>query len=177
MVANRFVEAMRARDVDGRFHVTVLADEPRPPYDRVALTSYFSGRDPRELNPGTDDLWKQPQVKLRMRALVTGVDRMAGTVTLSTGEAIGYDHLVLATGSSPVRAAGQGQRSGGLVRVPHDRRRRGVARLRRDLARQPGPASSAVPSAGGGPARPSRSPHATWRSSASTPLSCTGRAA
>ena len=43
MVANRFVEAMRARDVDGRFHVTVLADEPRPPYDRVALTSYFSG--------------------------------------------------------------------------------------------------------------------------------------
>lgn len=101
MVANRFVEAMRARDVDGRFHVTVLADEPRPPYDRVALTSYFSGRDPRELNLGTDDLWKQPQVKLRMRALVTGVDRMAGTVTLSTGEAIGYDHLVLATGSYP----------------------------------------------------------------------------
>ncbi len=31
-----FVEALRARDTGSAFHVTVLAEEPRAPYDRVA---------------------------------------------------------------------------------------------------------------------------------------------
>ena len=52
MVAHRFVEALRSRDTGGRFQVTVLAEEPRPPYDRVALTSYFTGRDPDDLSLG-----------------------------------------------------------------------------------------------------------------------------
>ena len=46
MVARRLVDALRSRDEDGRWAVTVLAEEPRAPYDRVALTSYFTGRDP-----------------------------------------------------------------------------------------------------------------------------------
>ena len=52
MVAQRLVEALRARDADGAWRVTVLAEEQRAPYDRVALTSYFSGRDPESLALG-----------------------------------------------------------------------------------------------------------------------------
>ncbi len=47
MVAHRLVEALRARDTGSAWHVTVLAEEPRRPYDRVALTTYFSGSTPR----------------------------------------------------------------------------------------------------------------------------------
>jgi len=40
MVAHRLVEAVRAEDPQGTWRVVVLAEEPRPAYDRVALTSY-----------------------------------------------------------------------------------------------------------------------------------------
>ncbi|NHN57129.1 nitrite reductase large subunit [Calidifontibacter sp. DB0510] len=100
MVAHRFVEALRSRDAEGRFEVVVLAEEPRPPYDRVALTTYFTGRDPQELNLGQDELWQDPLVRLRKGIAATAIDREARTVALSTGERLSYDHLVLATGSS-----------------------------------------------------------------------------
>ena len=41
MVAQRLVEALRARDAEGTWRVSLFAEEPRKPYDRVALTSYF----------------------------------------------------------------------------------------------------------------------------------------
>ena len=40
MVGHRFVEALRARDADGAWRVTVLAEEPDAAYDRVGLTGY-----------------------------------------------------------------------------------------------------------------------------------------
>ena len=119
MVAHRFVEAMRDRDSDGRHEITVLAEEPRPPYDRVALTSYFTGRDPQELNLGADELWADPLVTLKKNTAVASIDRTAMTVTTRCGATYGYDHLVLATGSAPFvppvpghdpRAAGTGGR-------------------------------------------------------------------
>lgn len=99
MVAHRFVEALRARDNADSYRVTVLAEEPRPPYDRVALTSYFTGRDPDDLALGQDQLWLDPLVRLRKGVRALRVDRVARVVELSTGQLLSYDHLVLATGS------------------------------------------------------------------------------
>ncbi len=99
MVAHRFVEALRSRDEAGEWRITLLAEEPRPPYDRVALTSYFEKRDPELLNLGEDHLWEDPLVKLRKRSQVTGIDREAKTVTTHWGLEVAYDALVLATGS------------------------------------------------------------------------------
>ena len=65
MVAHRLVEALRARDEAGEWAVTLLCEEPRAPYDRVALTSYFSGRDPEDLALGDPELWDDPLVTLR----------------------------------------------------------------------------------------------------------------
>ncbi|MDM7854089.1 nitrite reductase large subunit NirB [Cellulomonas alba] len=100
MVAQRLVEALRDRDAAGTWRVTVLAEEPRRPYDRVALTTYFSGRDPEDLALGDAALWSDPLVTLRRGEAVTAVDRVARTVTTATGRTERYDHLVLATGSS-----------------------------------------------------------------------------
>lgn len=101
MVAQRLVEALRDRDTEGRWRVTVLAEEPRAPYDRVALTSYFSGRDPEDLALGDPALWDDPLVRLVRGDAVTTVDRDARTVTTASGRTYAYDHLVLATGSYP----------------------------------------------------------------------------
>ncbi len=103
MVARRLVDAVRDRDTDGSWEVTVLAEEPRAPYDRVALTTYFSGRDPDDLALGDQDLWNHPLVRLRRGVAVTAIDRSARTVTTDDGRTLGYDTLVLATGSYAAR--------------------------------------------------------------------------
>ncbi|MGY4765299.1 nitrite reductase large subunit NirB [Kribbella sp. CWNU-51] len=100
MVAHRLVEALRSRDSEITYRITVLAEEPRLPYDRVALTSYFSGRDPHDLSLGDPELWDDPAVTLRKGVQVASFDSAAKTVTTARGEQIGYDELVLATGSS-----------------------------------------------------------------------------
>ncbi|MDN5716564.1 MAG: FAD-dependent oxidoreductase, partial [Janibacter sp.] len=99
MVARRLVDALRARDGEGRWAVTLLAEEPRAPYDRVALTSYFTGREPEDLALGGQELWDDPLVTLRRGVRAEAIDRAARTVTTSTGQVLDYDALVLATGS------------------------------------------------------------------------------
>ena len=65
MVAHRLVEAMRDRDVEDTWRIDVFAEESRPPYDRVALTTFFSGRDPEDLLLGDPGLWRQGGVRPR----------------------------------------------------------------------------------------------------------------
>jgi nitrite reductase (NADH) large subunit len=100
MVAHRLVEALRQRDTNIDYRITVYAEEPRLPYDRVALTSYFSGRDPHDLSLGEPELWDDPAVNLRKGVQITAIDTTAKTVTTARGEQVGYDELVLATGSA-----------------------------------------------------------------------------
>ncbi|WP_433517139.1 nitrite reductase large subunit NirB [Nonomuraea sp. CA-143628] len=92
--AHRLVETLHERGFGGQ--VTVIGEEPRPAYDRVALTSYLSGTSVEDLTypvpPGT---------VTRLGGRVTGIDRAARTVTLADGSAEPYDVLVLATGSAP----------------------------------------------------------------------------
>ncbi|WP_313565594.1 nitrite reductase large subunit NirB [Mobilicoccus sp.] len=100
MVGHRFVEALRSRDAAGAHRITVIAEEGRLPYDRVALTSFFAGRSPDDLILGEDSLWHDPLVDLRRGVTAVGLDRSSRTVSLSDGDDLHYDHLVLATGSS-----------------------------------------------------------------------------
>nr|AFO69331.1 nitrite reductase (NAD(P)H) large subunit [Amycolatopsis orientalis subsp. vinearia] len=101
MVAHRLVEAVRAEDPSGNWHVVVLSEEPRPAYDRVALTSYVDTWDPAALALPGSDYAGDPHVDLRLGELAVSVDRTAKTVTTASGATVGYDALVLATGSRP----------------------------------------------------------------------------
>ena len=99
MVGHRFVEALRSRDGDGAWRVTVLAEETDAAYDRVGLTGYTEHWDRAQLAlPGNgyrdDDL-----VELRLGSRVTEIDRAARTVSTADGACVDYDALVLATGS------------------------------------------------------------------------------
>ena len=106
MVAHRFVESLLTRTDDPR-SVTVLGDEGRVPYDRVGLTSFFSGSTP-------EDLTLDPQVIADERVqfiggdAATSIDRKNKTVRTRSGAVHAYDTLVLATGSYAARVAVDG---------------------------------------------------------------------
>jgi nitrite reductase (NADH) large subunit len=99
MVGHRFVEALRSRDPDGSWRITVLAEEADAAYDRVGLTGYTEhwNRDLLAL-PGNDYVGDD-LVDLRLGSPVTEIDRAAKSVLTADGERIDYDALVLATGS------------------------------------------------------------------------------
>ncbi|MEU7928603.1 nitrite reductase large subunit NirB [Micromonospora sp. NPDC049107] len=96
MVGQRFVDALRARDPQGHWRVTVLAEERRPAYDRVRLSAYFDGVSEEELNVHTPD----DGVRLRLGEPATAIDRERQVVSTAEGD-YHYDALVLATGSYP----------------------------------------------------------------------------
>lgn len=100
MVGHRFVESAISRGLTEAYDITVLGAEPRPAYDRVALTSFFEvGAEALSLLPsGTYD---DPRVRLRTHAEVVAVSPRQRIVTLASGEDLHYDELVLATGAAP----------------------------------------------------------------------------
>src|SRR5690606_14754115 len=69
-----------------------LAEEARPAYDRVRLSSWFDG-EPLTLPPVDG-------VEVRLGEPALALDPAAGKVTTAR-ETLGYDALVLATGSYP----------------------------------------------------------------------------
>jgi nitrite reductase (NADH) large subunit len=99
MVAHRLVEALRDRDADGTWTVDLYCEEPHAPYDRVALTSYFSGNSPADLVLDDGALADDPLVTVHVDTHVSAIDTDARTITVGD-RAEPYDALVLATGSS-----------------------------------------------------------------------------
>ncbi|HEV7583989.1 MAG TPA: nitrite reductase large subunit NirB [Mycobacterium sp.] len=99
MVGHRLVEALRARDTDGSWQITVLAEETDAAYDRVGLTSYTESWDRALLALPGNDYAGDERVRLLLNARVTEIDRAAKSVVTADGERHGYDALVLATGS------------------------------------------------------------------------------
>ncbi|GAA3854711.1 nitrite reductase large subunit NirB [Streptomyces lacrimifluminis] len=101
MVGQRFLEALAERGLTAAHRVVVLCEEPRPAYDRVALTSYFSGKTPEELSMTDMAFIEKEGIELHIGDPAETIDREAKRVTARSGLVVDYDVLVLATGSYP----------------------------------------------------------------------------
>lgn len=102
MVGQRFLEALFEQPGAAEaWRVTVLAEEPRPAYDRVHLSACFTGTSAGELSMCPAEFLEKHGVELRLGEPAVAVDRAARTVTTATGSVLRYDELVLATGSYP----------------------------------------------------------------------------
>ncbi|QLL07962.1 nitrite reductase large subunit NirB [Mycobacterium vicinigordonae] len=99
MVGHRFVEALRARDTNGCWQITVLAEEADAAYDRVGLTSYTESWDRSLLALPGNDYTGDELVQLQLNTKVTEIDCAARTIVTAQGQRHDYDALVLATGS------------------------------------------------------------------------------
>ncbi len=100
MVGHKFLEELLAKNLPD-LNVTVLCEEPRPAYDRVHLSEYFSGKSAEDLSLVTPGFFERDDVVLHLNAKAVAIDRSLKQVTASTGEVLHYDKLVLATGSYP----------------------------------------------------------------------------
>jgi nitrite reductase (NADH) large subunit len=101
MVGQRFLQALAARGATASARVVVLCEETRPAYDRVRLTSYFSGTTPAELALCDEEFVSTNGIELHVGDPAVDVDRERRTVTSRSGLTVRYDVLVLATGSYP----------------------------------------------------------------------------
>ncbi|WP_183096103.1 nitrite reductase large subunit NirB [Nocardioides stalactiti] len=100
MVGHRFVESAISRGLTETYDITVLGEEPRPAYDRVALTSYFEvGAEALGFLPS--GAYDDPRVTLRLDTEVVAISPRQRIVTLASGEDLHYDELVMATGAAP----------------------------------------------------------------------------
>ena len=102
MAGARLAEEVRRRDRAGeRVALTVVGAEPHAAYNRVLLSSVVAGAmSPDSVRLQEPDWAQRHHVDLRLGVSVTSVDRAARTVALSDGSTLGYDALVLATGST-----------------------------------------------------------------------------
>jgi assimilatory nitrate reductase electron transfer subunit len=100
MASTRLVEELVARGSD--WQITVLGDEPHPPYNRILLSAVLEGTHrPEALTLRGEEWYAEHGVDLRLGARVLEVERDLKDVMLVDGTIIEYDALVLATGSIP----------------------------------------------------------------------------
>ena len=101
MVGHKLVETLLERDALDTWDIVVFCEEPRVAYDRVGLSTYFTGATEADLclvEPGSYD---RAGLTVHIGDAAIEVDREAKKVMSAAGVAVSYDALVLATGSYP----------------------------------------------------------------------------
>jgi nitrite reductase (NADH) large subunit len=101
MVGHQFLQSLADSGQLDQFNVTVFCEEPRLAYDRVYLSSYFSGATAEDLAMGHIAVYQSWGLNVLIGEAVTSIDRDAQHVFTNKGTTLFYDKLVLATGSYP----------------------------------------------------------------------------
>ena len=96
-------EMLRREQFDGS--IVMLSNDAAAPVDRPNLSKdYLAGSAPEEwvyLRP--DSFYRDNGIDLRLNEDVATIDTRLREITLSNGNSMGYDRLLLATGAEPVR--------------------------------------------------------------------------
>lgn len=101
-------ETLRREGHDGT--ITLVGDEPEPPYDRPPLSKQVLAAEwePARLALRTSADLAALDLDLRLGVAATGLDPAARAVRLADGSEVPYDGLVIATGVRPRRLPGEG---------------------------------------------------------------------
>jgi nitrite reductase (NADH) large subunit len=97
------------------FRTTVFAEEERPAYDRIHLTSVLQGRRIDDLTLAPRSWYQHNRVELVLNDPVVSIDRRRRAVVSRSGRVARYDQLVLATGAEPVVPAVPGRDLPGVI--------------------------------------------------------------
>lgn len=106
MATVRLVEELAlagALGPDGRYELTIVGDEPQPGYNRVMLSAVVAGTAaPEAIALRSREWYEALAVNILDSRRVIELDLENNQVLLDDESPIGYDRLVLATGSAPV---------------------------------------------------------------------------
>jgi NADPH-dependent 2,4-dienoyl-CoA reductase/sulfur reductase-like enzyme len=108
-------QARRLRTADD-LGIVVLEQGPDVSYSACGIPYWVGGQVPDrdQLIARTPGQFAALDIDVRTGTRAEGIDLDAGTVTTSTGEVLGYDNLVLATGGKPLRPPVPGLDAGGV---------------------------------------------------------------
>jgi nitrite reductase (NADH) large subunit len=101
MVGQHFLAGLVASGKHADCDIVTFCEEPRAAYDRVHLSSFFSGKTAEDLSLVEDGFFERSGIALHLGDKAATINRAAKTVTSAKGVTIAYDKLVLATGSYP----------------------------------------------------------------------------
>ena len=94
------VEAIRSRDKESK--ITVISDEDYASYCRCLISYYLAGNVGEDkLLYRTEGFYKQNNIELLLNKKVSRIDPKKNKVICEDKSQIGYDALLIATGSSP----------------------------------------------------------------------------
>ncbi|HEY4367614.1 MAG TPA: nitrite reductase large subunit NirB [Steroidobacteraceae bacterium] len=97
MVGQRLLELLVAADQS--YEITVICEEPRPAYDRVQLSAFFSGKTAADLSLVPEGFFQQHGICIHMNDAAIAIDRDSKRVRTAAGHELPYDRLIIATGS------------------------------------------------------------------------------
>ena len=108
------IETLRATDSDSE--ITLVCDEPA--YSRMVLPYYLEGKiDERAVMTGSEEWFSEHSVTTHLGVRVTAVDPGANQLSLDDGAQLGYDRLLVATGSRAARPPIDGLDGPGIVNL------------------------------------------------------------
>lgn len=94
------VEGIRSLDKEGT--ILLVSDETHFTYGRPLISYYLYGKtDEEHMKYRPSDWYEVNGVQTKLGVRAEKIDAKEKTVTLSTGETVGYDKLLVATGSRP----------------------------------------------------------------------------
>ena len=115
MAGCRAVQEVLKRDPQ-RYDITIFGAEPRVNYDRIMLSPVLAGEKAFADIVLNDEAWYRDNgIILHAGVAVEAVDREAKVVRAAGGLEAGYDRLILATGSDPIRLPLPGADLAGVV--------------------------------------------------------------
>jgi len=101
MVGHNFIEKLVESEINDNVEIITFSEEPYLAYDRVYLSSYFSGSSADDLSLVKGNFYEDNNIQVYLNDKVASVDKNSKTVTSTNGKVITYDKLVFATGSYP----------------------------------------------------------------------------
>ena len=101
MVGHKFLELMIAKEATQKWNLITFCEEPRVAYDRVNLSSYFSGKTAADLSLVEPELYQENGIQIHLGDKAIAINREQKTVLSANGLTLPYDKIVLATGSYP----------------------------------------------------------------------------
>ncbi|MEJ2444848.1 MAG: nitrite reductase large subunit NirB [Exilibacterium sp.] len=101
MVGHKFIETLLQETNSSDYEIITFSEEPRLAYDRVQLSSYFTGATAADLALTDESYYDSHGVRFVLNDKVVAIDVEKNTLVTASGREEVYDRLVLATGSYP----------------------------------------------------------------------------